>query len=83
MQMPSGDIPPVREGENVIEIDAKKNHWPFAKFIRLDDGTLAIIVDQNASGPRIGEGAGVAVIKIGKKKSKRLREFLERTEPLG
>lgn len=73
--------PPVREGANIIEIDQKKGAWPFVRFVRLDDGGVGIIVDCNEGGQSINEGQGVAVIAIGKKKARKLREFLERTEP--
>lgn len=72
--------PAVREGEDHIEIDAKKGEWPFIQAARLDDGSLGVVIDCNPGGHVVGEGAGVAALRISAKKAKRLREFLERTE---
>lgn len=74
-------LDPIREGERVLEMDQKKGEWPFARFVRLDDGGLGIIVDGNEGGQVVNEGQGIAVIALGKKKARKLREFLERTEP--
>lgn len=75
------NMPPVREGANIIEIDQKKGAWPFIRFMRLDDGSLGIFVDGNEGGQIINEGQNIATIIVGKKKARKLREFLERTEP--
>lgn len=73
-------LPPVRESEDSIEIDQKKGQWPYARFVRLEEGELGIILDSNQGGIIIGEGVGQAALVISKKKARRLREFLERTE---
>lgn len=73
-------LPPIREGEDVIQIDQKKDRWPFMQAMRLDEGELNISIDSNEGGQVIGLGSGVATLTLSKKKAKRLREFLERTE---
>lgn len=78
--MPRDTPPAVREDDVAIEIDAKKGRWPFVKAIRGERGRLALVIDQNEGGQVIGEGRGVGIIVISRKKAKRLREFLERTE---
>lgn len=74
--------PPIREGENVIQIDQTKNRWPYITAIRLEDGKVAVGIDQNEGGQAIGMGVGTAGLLLTKKKARRLREFLERTEDL-
>lgn len=72
--------PAVRESADSIWIDAKRGEWPFIQVSRLDDGGLLIGLDINHGGYVVGEGVGLAAIKISAKKARRLREFLERTE---
>jgi len=74
--------PAVRESETDIEIDAKKGEWPYFKAFRLDDGSLGVVVDQNEGGIMIGQGVGIAGLRLSRKKARRLREFLERTEDM-
>lgn len=78
--MPKDIPPPVREGEDFIEIDMKKGRWPYAKFGRLEDGSVVIYLDCNEGGQVIGQGVGLAALRLSAKKARRLREFLERTE---
>lgn len=73
-------FPAIREHDDHIEIDAKKGKWPFIHIDRDEDGSLMVIIDCNEGGQIIGEGVGVAAIKLSPKKARRLREFLERTE---
>ena len=74
--------PAIREEYDDIEIDVKRGEWPFVKAFRMDDGSLGLMVDMNEGGAVIGEGRGVAAVRLGRKKARRLREFLERTEDL-
>lgn len=68
---------PVREDEDSIQIDMKKNRWPFLHAQDFGEGVL-IFVDQNESGMVIGEGVGLAGIPMSYKKAARLRDFLSR-----
>lgn len=80
--MPEEKLPPIREGENVIQIDAKKGKWPWLQALRFEDGSIAITIDMNEGGQVAMSGVGTAGLKLSKKKARRLREFLERTEEL-
>lgn len=77
------DVPAIREGDDYIEIDQSKGSWPFVKFVRGDKDRLLMLIDSNEGGQIIGEGQGIAMLVISKKKAKALKEFLERTEGLG
>jgi hypothetical protein len=74
--------PPIREGANYIQIDAKKGRWPWIQAVRHEDNTVSIAVDMNEGGQMIGTGVGTAGIRLSKKKIRLLREFLERTEDM-
>lgn len=75
-------MPSVRETEEMLEIDAKRGEWPFMRLMRADDGSgrLFLMIDCNQGGTVIGEGRGIGVLVISKKKARRLQEFLERTD---
>jgi hypothetical protein len=72
--------PAIREGEDTLEIDQKKGKWPYVRFVRLEDGSVGVIIDANEGGVVVGQGVGTGVIVLSAKKARRVREFLERTE---
>jgi hypothetical protein len=73
------DIPPIRVGEDGIEIDAKKGKWPFMRMVRGVDGELFILIDSNEAGSVMGRTENMAAITLSKKKTKAIEEFLVRT----
>ena len=77
-------LPPIREGEEFIEIDAKKGKWPFMRAVwgvdmSTDKRCLALIVDGNDGQQFIGEGRGIGMLLLTEKKARALRDFLDRT----
>jgi hypothetical protein len=76
-------MPAVREEEFTIEIDQKKNHYPFVRFQwgSKEDGTpvLLVVANCNQRGDVIGENEGVAILALSVKKVRRLNKFLTRT----
>ena len=78
------ELPPIRESEHSIEIDAKKGKWPFVRALwGLEEATgkrrLALIVDGNEVQHLVSEGTGIGVIVLTEKKAAALRDFLDRT----
>lgn len=65
----------IRRGEDFIEIDQQKGEWPFLRVQTYDD-ILALYIDSNKGGQIIGEGHGLAVLHLTKKKARALRDFL-------
>lgn len=79
----TSDMPPIRESDEFIEIDAKKGKWPFVRLVRGPKGELFILMDANEGGSMVvGRPENMAALVLSKKKAKAIREFLERTEPV-
>lgn len=77
------DPPAVREDQFSIEIDQQKGKWPFLKAMWGTDKKgrtrLIFVSDQNEGGTVIGEGGGIAILALSKKKARRLAEFILRS----
>jgi hypothetical protein len=81
--MPREKMPPVREDEFSLEIDAAKGHYPFVRFQwGMDEKgrpRLIIVSNCNERGDVVGSNEGVAIVAFSPKKAKRIRDFLART----
>lgn len=67
----------IRETKDSIQIDMKKNQWPFLHAQDSGDGVV-IFIDQNEGGLVVGEGVGLAGMPMSYKKAAALRDFLDR-----
>lgn len=60
-----------------MEIDQNKRQWPFFRIELLRDAKrVGIYIDCNEGGQVVGEGKGIASVRISLKKARALRDFL-------